>query len=114
MRLLAPRVVPTTLALFATGVALLADGPRTSTLVFLHKASFFAWFARWRSTCSGTCSRCPGWPRPTGAATAAASAALSGSGLRVTLLLASLLAGLALALATISAADPWLATQLGG
>ena len=45
LRVLAPLVVLTTLAVFGTGVALLAVNPgRGSTLVFLHKASFILWF----------------------------------------------------------------------
>jgi hypothetical protein len=45
LRVLAPLVVLTTLAVFGTGVALLWAKPgRGSTLVFLHKASFILWF----------------------------------------------------------------------
>ncbi len=46
LRLLAPLVVLSTLAVFATGVALLFVGPGSSgTLRLLHKASFFLWVA---------------------------------------------------------------------
>jgi hypothetical protein len=46
LRLLAPLVVLSTLAVFATGVALLFIGPGSSgTLRLLHKASFFVWVA---------------------------------------------------------------------
>jgi hypothetical protein len=45
LRLLAPGVVLTTLALFGTGVALLVAGPPSETLKFAHKLSFIAWFA---------------------------------------------------------------------
>lgn len=46
LRVLAPLVVFTSLAVFATGVALLAEGPEGSgTLRGLHKASFIAWIA---------------------------------------------------------------------
>lgn len=46
LRLMAPIVVLTSLAVFATGVALLAVGPDGSgTLRGLHKASFIAWIA---------------------------------------------------------------------
>lgn len=45
LRVLAPFVVLTTLAVFGTGVALLAVTPgRGSTLVTLHKVSFIVWF----------------------------------------------------------------------
>lgn len=43
LRLLAPLVVAATLAVFATGVALLAVGPGGGFLVGLHKASFVVW-----------------------------------------------------------------------
>ena len=45
LRLLAPGVVLTTLALFGTGVALLFAGPPSNTLIFAHKLSFIAWVA---------------------------------------------------------------------
>jgi hypothetical protein len=46
LRLLAPIVVLTSLAVFATGVALLVAGPGGSgTMRGLHKASFIAWIA---------------------------------------------------------------------
>ncbi len=46
LRLLAPLVVLSTAAVFATGVALLLVGPGSSgTLRLLHKASFFLWIA---------------------------------------------------------------------
>src|ERR1700750_785488 len=45
LRLLAPGVVLTTLALFGTGVALLVAGPPSHTLIFAHKLSFIAWVA---------------------------------------------------------------------
>jgi hypothetical protein len=44
LRALAPLVVVTTGAVFATGVALLVLGPRTRWLVGVHKVSFVAWF----------------------------------------------------------------------
>jgi hypothetical protein len=114
LRLLAPLVVLTSLALFATGVALLADGPPSGTLVFLHKASFFAWFAAMAIHVLGHLLEVPELAAPDWRRHGGRGAALSGSGPRVTLLLASLLAGLALALVTISAAGPWLSFQLGG
>jgi hypothetical protein len=44
LRLMAPLVVAATLAVFGTGVALLAVGPAGGFLVGLHKASFVVWF----------------------------------------------------------------------
>lgn len=45
LRVLAPGVALTTLALLGTGVALLFTGRPSDTLVFAHKLSFFAWVA---------------------------------------------------------------------
>ncbi|MGA8745614.1 MAG: hypothetical protein WB507_07095 [Solirubrobacterales bacterium] len=109
MRLLAPGLILATLALFATGVMLLAEGPGGSgSLRFLHKASFILWFALMSVHVLGHLLEVPNlaiadW-RPRGGR----EAALAGSGLRLSLLGTSLLAGLALALATLSLAGPWL------
>jgi hypothetical protein len=43
LRLMAPLVIAATLAVFATGVALLVVGPAGGVLVGLHKASFVVW-----------------------------------------------------------------------
>ena len=51
----------------------------------------------------------PDWRRAGGR-----DAALAGSGMRVSLLIASLLAGLILAMATLSLVGPWVAAQVGG
>jgi hypothetical protein len=45
LRVLAPGVVLTTLALFGTGVALVFSASPSDTLVFAHKLSFIAWAA---------------------------------------------------------------------
>lgn len=44
LRVLAPFLVLSTLAVFGTGVALLVVGPSGGILVGLHKVSFVAWF----------------------------------------------------------------------
>lgn len=114
MRLLAPGVVLTTLALFGTGVALLVEGPHTGSLTFLHRASFIAWFALMAVHVLGHVLHIPPLALPDWRRSGGREAALAGSGLRVTLLATSMLAGLALALATISLAGPWLSSSLGG
>ena len=43
LRLMAPVLVAATLAIFVTGIALLALGHRSDTLITLHKASFIVW-----------------------------------------------------------------------
>jgi len=108
MRLLAPGVVLTTLVLFASGVALLIMGPDSGSVKFLHKASFIAWFALMAVHVLGHLLEVPRLAVPDWRASGGREAALAGSGLRVVLLSASLVTGLALALATISLAGPWL------
>jgi hypothetical protein len=108
LRVLAPGVVLTTLALFATGVALLIAGPDTAYLGFLHKASFIAWFALMAIHVLGHLLELPSLALPDWRRSGGREAALAGSGLRLTLLATSILTGLALALATISLAGPWL------
>jgi hypothetical protein len=114
MRLLAPGVVLTTVALFGTGVALLLIGPGEGPVKFLHKASFIAWFALMALHVLGHILEVPRLAVPDWRASGGREAALAGAGLRVMLLTASLAAGLALALATISLAGPWLSSQVGG
>lgn len=114
MRLLAPGVVLTTLALFGTGVALLIAGPHTGSLTFLHKASFVAWVALMTVHVLGHLLHVPELALPDWRRAGGREARLAGSGLRIALLGGSLLAGLALALATISIAGPWLSSSPGG
>jgi hypothetical protein len=114
MRVLAPGVVLTSLALFGTGVALLAAGPGGGSLVFWHKASFIAWFGLMTVHVLGHVLRLPDLALPDWRHRGGREAALAGSGLRIALLFTSLAAGLVLALATISAAGPWLSFSPGG
>jgi hypothetical protein len=114
MRLLAPGVVATTLALFATGVWLLAEGPKNNTVVFLHKASFVAWFVLMAVHVLGHLLEVPRLAIPDWRRAGGRDAALAGSGMRVSLLIASLLAGLIFALATLSLVGPWVSAQVGG
>jgi hypothetical protein len=115
MRVLAPGVVLTTVALFGTGVALTLAGPEDdSPLMFLHKASFIAWFALMTVHVLGHILELPSLAMPDWRRSGGREAALAGSGLRLTLLGTSIVAGLALALATLSIADPWLSATLGG
>ncbi len=114
MRLLAPGVVATTLALFATGVWLMVEGPRNDTVVFLHKASFVAWVVMMTVHVLGHVLEVPRLAAPDWRRAGGREAALAGSGMRVSLLIASLLAGLVFALATLSLVAPWAAAQVGG
>jgi len=93
--LVAPVLVLSTLLVFGTGVALLALDQRHGTLVGLHKASFFVWLGAASLHVLAHLLRLPRlWRlRPPGLA------------LRVVLVGASLVAGAALATATLPGAD---------
>jgi hypothetical protein len=113
MRVLAPGVVLTTVALFASGVALTIAGRGSDTLNLLHKASFIVWFALMSIHVLGHILQVPVLALPDWRKRGGREAALAGSGLRISLLAVSLLAGLALALVTISLAGPWLGSSTG-
>jgi hypothetical protein len=103
LRLLAPGVVFTTVALFGTGVALLLIGP-SSELAFLHKVSFIAWFALMTVHVLGhilelSAPAFADWRRD--------GPRLGGAGLRIAAVIAALGAGVGLALLSFSAAGSW-------
>ncbi len=108
LRLLAPGVVATTLALFGTGVALVFTGPPSNTLVFAHKASFIAWFALMTLHVLGHILEMPRLVLPDWRRTARRDARLAGARLRTMALGFSVAAGTLLAFASISIAQPWL------
>lgn len=104
LRLLAPVVVVSTLAVFATGIALLVRGPGQGLLLGLHKASFVVWLAATGIHVLAHLRRVPGlaaadW-RPR-------TPRLDGTLARRTLLAAALVLGAILAVATIRYASPW-------
>jgi hypothetical protein len=108
LRLLAPGVVLTTLALFGTGVALAFEAPPSHTLAFAHKLSFIAWVALMTVHVLGHLVQVPpaigaDWlPRGYG------GGPVRGAGQRTGVLLASILAGTALGLIGLSVAAAWL------
>ena len=109
LRMMAPLVVATTLAVFATGVALIFTGPRAGFLVLLHKASFIAWFAVTAVHVLAHLRPMPGlvaadWRRRP----IPPERRVPGTFRRQLLLAAALVAGTILALATIRYAQPWL------
>lgn len=104
LRLLAPGVVLTTLALFGTGVALLLSGPPSESLIFAHTLSFIAWFALMTIHVLGHILELPAlavadWRRR--------EPHLHGGGVRALLLGASLAIGAGLALLTIQLGSAW-------
>ena len=107
LRLLAPGVVLTTVALFGTGVALLIDGPPSETLVFLHKLSFIAWVALMTLHVLGHLPEVPSLATADWRRGGPREARLAGAGARTLALGTSLLAGVALAVLTFSVASPW-------
>jgi hypothetical protein len=103
LRLLAPGVVFTTVALFGTGVALLLVG-RNDQLAFLHKVSFIAWSALMTVHVLGHILELPGaafadWRR--------SGPLLGGAGLRLAAITAALALGAGLALLSFAAAGSW-------
>jgi hypothetical protein len=108
LRVLAPGVVLTTLALFGTGVALLLAGPPSNTLIFAHKLSFFAWVALMTLHILGHILEVPKLALPDWRRNGPAEARLAGAGARTMTLGLALLAGAVLALLTYSVAGPWL------
>jgi hypothetical protein len=108
LRLLAPLVIVSTLAVFGTGVALLVIGPGGGIVVGLHKASFVVWLVVTAIHVLAHVRRVPGlaatdWrrkPVPT-------EESVPGTAWRRLLLAASIVAGAVLAIATVRYAQPW-------
>jgi hypothetical protein len=107
LRVLAPGVVFTTLALFGTGVALLVAGPPSNTLKFAHKLSFIAWVALMALHVLGHVLEVPALALPDWRRDGPPEARLAGAGTRTMALGLAILAGTVLALLTYSAAGSW-------
>lgn len=103
LRLLAPGVVLTTVALLGTGVALLVVG-RNGELSFLHKVSFIAWLALMTIHVLGHILELPG---PAFAHRRRRGPRLSGAGLRLAAVAAALAVGVGLAMLSLSSAGSW-------
>ena len=106
LRLLAPVVVASTVAVFATGVALLVLGPSGRGLVLtLHKASFIVWIAA-----TGVHVLAYVWrvPRLAFADWRLGASAVSGAPARRLLIGGAVAAGAILAVTTVQYASPWL------
>lgn len=107
LRVLAPGVVVTTLALFGTGIALLIAGPPSETLIFAHKLSFIAWVALMTLHVLGHLLEVPRLARADWRRQGPREARLAGAGARALALATAIGAGLALALLTLSTAQRW-------
>jgi len=106
LRLLAPVVVASTLAVFASGMALLALGPgRGHGIVLgLHKATFVVWLVATGIHVLAYVRRVPGL---TAADWRAGRGGIDGSLARRAVLGATVVAGAILAVATLRYAAPW-------
>ncbi|HET9154605.1 MAG TPA: hypothetical protein VFN85_10885 [Solirubrobacterales bacterium] len=105
LRLLAPVLVAATLGVFGTGVALLAEGRRSGTLLLLHKASFVVWGAAFAIHFLAYLPRVLRSLRDDWSARR--RRAVGGAGLRASLVGAAFGSGLVLALALLPAIDAW-------
>lgn len=106
LRVLAPGVILTTLALFGTGVALLLAGPPSSALVFAHKLSFIAWVTLMTLHVLGHLLEMPRLAFPDWRRNGSEDR-LAGAGIRMMALGTAILSGGVLALLTLSIAKPW-------
>jgi hypothetical protein len=108
LRLLAPGVVLTTLAVFGTGVALLFTGPPSSTLVFAHKLSFIAWVALMALHVLGHLLELPRLASADWRRSGPPEARLAGAGPRAAALAGAIVLGVGLGFLALSAGRPWL------
>jgi hypothetical protein len=108
LRLLAPGVVLTTVAVFGTGVALLFTGPPSQTLIFAHKLSFIAWVALMALHVLGHLLELPRLASADWRRRGPREARLAGAGLRAGALAGAIVLGVALGFVALSAGRPWL------
>jgi hypothetical protein len=105
LRLLGPVIIASTAVVFGTGIALAVTGPGgRQPWLFLHKASFVIWFC---AVTIHVLAYLPRLPRLLASEARGTPAALGGRGLRLALLVASLVAGLVIAMLTVHLAMPW-------
>ena len=105
LRVMAPVLIVTTLAVLTTGVLLLAAGHKSGVLLEVHKVSFIVWLAMFAIHLLAYLPRVmrslhADWG-------VARRRAVPGAGLRAMLVAASLGGGVALALALVSSMSGW-------
>jgi hypothetical protein len=105
LRLLAPVLVATTIAVFVTGVLLLAMGHKSDTLLEIHKVSFIVWGVMFAAHFLAYVPRVVSSLRADWGA--ARREAVPGAGLRGMLLAASVGGAAALALSLLSTMNAW-------
>jgi hypothetical protein len=105
LRVMAPVLVVTTLAVFTTGVVLLAAGHKEGTVLEIHKVSFIVWLSVFAIHLLAY------FPRMVRSLRAQWGSArrqvVPGAGLRAVLVTASLGGGVALALELVSSMNGW-------
>ena len=104
LRVLAPVVVASTVAVFATGVALLFRGPGRGAVLGLHKASFVVWLV---ATGIHVLAYLPRVPRLAAADWRLRALGPVGGFARRTLVAGALVAGVVLAVTTLGYTHPW-------
>ena len=99
LRLLAPLLVLTTVAIFATGIALVVLGHRSNTLIEVHKVAFIVW-----SVTFGVhfLAHVPGMLR-----SLRPRVRIPGARARLALVSASLIAGIGLAMVLLPSINGW-------
>ena len=118
LRLLGPVIVVLTACVFGSGVLLAVTGPRQGPWLLLHKASFILWFCAMAIHVLAYLPRLPrllaaeargaaGGNAGAGRHARRAMEVLGGRGARLALLIASLLAGLVIALLTVHLEGQW-------
>lgn len=108
LRVLAPGVVLTTIAVFGTGVALLFAGPPSHTLIFAHKLSFIAWVALMALHVLGHLLELPRLASADWRRNGPREARLAGAGMRASAIAAAIVVGVALGFLALSVGKPWL------
>jgi hypothetical protein len=109
LRVLAPLVVLSTLVVFVSGVLLLFVGPSSrSTLLPIHKDSFFVWLALMALHVLGHLPAMPDVLRADYGRSAELSSDVTGRAGRVLALGGALIAGVVLAVLVIPEFGPWL------
>ncbi|HTS95494.1 MAG TPA: hypothetical protein VMI33_02655 [Streptosporangiaceae bacterium] len=112
MRLLGPLVMATSLGVLGTGVMLAVVGPGNGQWLFLHKATFAAWFG---AMTIHVLVYAPRLPRLLAGPVARRTAAvIGGRGARWLLLAGALACGLLIALATVHLTGRWENGFIGG
>ena len=108
LRLLGPVIIASTAGVFGSGIALAIAGPAgRQPWLFLHKGSFAVWFCAMAVHVLWYLPRLPRLLAGESGGRAPGAAVLGGRTMRLSLLAASLLAGLVIAMLTVHLATPW-------